>query len=161
MKLALRDDLKVDANAVVAQTGPAQHAGSGGHEEFGTRYAGMGLQILIRDSGEVTILDLRGTSTLDSGGSELLRGQMQRLSDHGACNLLLNVEGLTQVDSSGISVLVETYVFLRRNGGNLKLLRPRDRVSMVLKLFRLLDIIPNFESEALALASFPQNPERL
>jgi anti-sigma B factor antagonist len=121
----------------------------------------MGLQILIRDSGEVTILDLRGTSTIDSGGSELLRGQMQRLSDDGACNLLLNVEGLTQVDSSGISVLVETYVSLRRNGGNLKLLRPRDRVRMVLKLFRLLDIIPNFESEALALASFPQNPEQL
>jgi anti-sigma B factor antagonist len=114
----------------------------------------MGLQILIRESGEVTILDLRGTSTLDSGGSELLRGQMQRLFDNGTCNLLLNIEDLTQVDSSGLSVLVETYVCLRRNGGNLKLLRPRDRVRMVLKLFRLLDIIPNFENEALALASF-------
>jgi len=56
--------------------------------------------------------------------------------------------------SSGISVLVETYVSLRRNGGNLQLLRSRDRVRMVLKLFRFLDIIPNFENEALALASF-------
>ena len=114
----------------------------------------MGLQILIRESDEVTILDLRGTSTLDGGGSELLREQLQRLFDNGACNLLLNVGELTQMDSSGISVLVETYVSLRRNGGNLKLLRPRDRVRMVLNLFRLLDIIPNFENEALALASF-------
>jgi anti-sigma B factor antagonist len=114
----------------------------------------MGLQISIRESGEVTILDLRGTSTLDNGGSELLREQLGQLFDNGACNLLLNVEELTQVDSSGISVLVETYVSLRRNGGNLKLLRPRDRVRMVLKLFRLLDIIPNFENEAQALASF-------
>jgi anti-anti-sigma factor len=114
----------------------------------------MGLQILIRESGEVTILDLRGTSTLDGGGSKLLRRQLQRLLENGACNLLLNLEELTQMDSSGISVLVETYVSLRRNGGNLKLLRPRDRVRMVLKLLRLLDIIPNFENEALALASF-------
>jgi len=52
------------------------------------------------------------------------------------------------------TLLVETYVSLRRNGGNLKLLRPRGRVRMVLKLFRLLDIIPNFENEALAFASF-------
>ena len=114
----------------------------------------MGLQILIRESGEVTILDLRGTSTLDSGGSELLSGQLRRLFDNGVCNLLLNVEELRQVDSSGISVLVEAYVSLRRNGGNLKLLRPRDRVRMVLKLFRLLDTIPSFEDEAQALASF-------
>jgi anti-anti-sigma factor len=114
----------------------------------------MGLQILIRESAEVTILDLRGTSTLDGGGSELLREQLQRLFDNGACNLLLNVEELTQLDSSGISVLVETYITLRRNGGNLKLLRPRDRVRMVLKLFRLLDIIPNFENEAQAIESF-------
>jgi anti-sigma B factor antagonist len=114
----------------------------------------MGLQILIRECGKVTILDLRGTSTVDSGGSELLRGQLRRLFDNGAYNLLLNVEELTQVDSSGISVLVETYVSLRRNGGNLKLLRPRNRVRMVLKLVRLLDTIPNFEDEAQALASF-------
>ena len=70
------------------------------------------------------------------------------------CNLLFNLEGLTQVDSSGISVLVETYLSVRPSGGNLKLLRLRNRVRMVLNLFRLLDIIPNFADETQALASF-------
>ena len=101
----------------------------------------------------MTILDLGGTCTLDSG-SERLSGQLRRLFNNGVCNLVFNLEGLTQVDSSGISVLVETYLSVRRNGGNLKLLRLGNRVRMVLNLFRLLDIIPNFEDETQALASF-------
>ncbi len=113
----------------------------------------MRIEISIRESDEVTILDLRGTCTLD-GGSKQLSGQLRRLLSDGVCNLLFNLEGLTQVDSSGISVLVETYLSVRRNGGNLKLLRLRNRVRMVLNLFRLLDIIPNFEDETQALASF-------
>jgi len=113
----------------------------------------MLIEISIRESGKVTILDLRGTCTLD-GGSEQLSGQLRRLFNNGVCNLVFNLEGLTQVDSSGISVLVETYLSVRRNGGNLKLLCPGNRVRMVLNLFRLLDIIPNFEDETQALASF-------
>jgi anti-sigma B factor antagonist len=113
----------------------------------------MLIEISIRESGKVTILDLRGTCTLD-GGSEQLSGQLRRLFNNGVCNLVFNLEALTQVDSSGISVLVETYLSVRRNGGNLKLLRPGNRVRMVLNLFRLLDIIPNFEDETQALASF-------
>jgi len=113
----------------------------------------MRIEISIRESGEVTILDLGGTCTLD-GGSEQLSGQLRRLLSNGVSNLLLNLERLTQVDSSGISVLVEAYLSVRRNGGNLKLLRLRNRVRMVLNLFRLLDIIPNFENETQALASF-------
>jgi stage II sporulation protein AA (anti-sigma F factor antagonist) len=76
------------------------------------------------------------------------------LSDNGVNNLLLNVEKLTQVNSSCIGVVVRAYVSLRRKGGSLKLLRPRDRVKMVLNVFHLLDTIPNFEDEGQALASF-------
>jgi anti-sigma B factor antagonist len=113
----------------------------------------MRIGISIRESGEVTILDLRGRCTLD-GGSEQLSGQLRRLFNNGVCNLLFNLEGLTHVDSSGIGVLVETYLSVRRSGGNLKLLGLRNRVRMVLNLFRLLDIIPSFADETQALASF-------
>ena len=68
--------------------------------------------------------------------------------------MLLNIENLTQVDSSCLGVLTRAYVLLRRKGGSIKLLRPRDRVKMVLNVFHLLETIPNFEDEAQALASF-------
>jgi anti-anti-sigma factor len=114
----------------------------------------VGLQISIRESAGVTILDLRGRSTIDGGESELLGSCLKELVASGVRKLLLNLADLTQVDSSGVGVIVGTYVSLKRQGGELKLLCPCGRVLEVLTLFRLLGTIPSFEDEAQALASF-------
>jgi len=118
----------------------------------------VSLQISIRESADVTILDLRGRSTIDGGESELLDSRLKELVASGVRKLLLNLVDLTQVDSSGIGVIVGTYVSLKRQGGDLKLLCPCGRVLEVLTVFRLLDTIPSFEDEAQAMASFrPQS----
>jgi anti-sigma B factor antagonist len=114
----------------------------------------MGLHISIRESGDVTVMDLRGRSTIDSGESELLSSRLQELVAKGMRKLLLNIGDLSQVDSSGVSIMIETYVSLKRHGGDLKLLCPSGRVLQVLAVFHLLDIIPSFDDEAQALASF-------
>ena len=114
----------------------------------------MGLQISIRETGDVTVLDLCGRSTIDDGSSELLSSQLRKLVASGVRKLLLNLINLTQVDSSGISVIVGTYVSLKRQGGELKLLCPCGRVLEVLTVFHLLSTIPTFEDEAQAVASF-------
>ena len=118
----------------------------------------VGLQISIREIGDVTVVDLRGRSTMDDGSSGLLNGQLRKLAASGVRKLLLNLVNLIQVDSSGISVIVGTYVSLKRQGGDLKLLCPCGRVLEVLTVFHLLNTIPTFEDEAQALASFrPQS----
>ena len=99
-------------------------------------------------------MDLQGRSTISGGESELLSGHLQELVTKGVRKLLLNIGDLSQVDSSGVSVIIETYVSLKRHGGGLKLLRPGGRVLQVLNVFRLLDIIPIFDYEAQAVASF-------
>ena len=117
----------------------------------------MGLQISIRTSGDVTILDLRGRSTID-GESELLDNRLRKLIANGVRRMLLNLTDLTQVDSSGVGVIIDTYVSLKDQGGDLKLLCPRGRVREVLRVLRLLEIIPYFENETKALVSFrPQS----
>jgi anti-anti-sigma factor len=117
----------------------------------------VGLQISIRESGDVTILDLHGRSTID-GESELLDNRLRKLIANGVRRVLLNLADLTQVDSSGVGVIIDTYVSLRDQGGDLKLLCPRGRVREVLRVLRLLEIIPYFENETKALASFrPQS----
>jgi anti-sigma B factor antagonist len=114
----------------------------------------VGLQVSIRKSGNITILDVRGRSTVDSGESELLGSHLQELVANGVRKLLLNLAELTQVDSSGISIIVGTYVSLRRQGGDLRLLCPRGRVLEVFNVLHLLETIPSFEDEAQAVASF-------
>jgi anti-sigma B factor antagonist len=114
----------------------------------------VGLQISIRKSGDVTILDLRGRSTIDSGESKLLSSRLEELLANGVRNLLLNVTDLTQIDSSGLNVIIATYISLRGQGGDLRFLGPRGRVLEVFRVVRLLEFIPSFEDEAQALASF-------
>ena len=114
----------------------------------------MALQISTREAADVTILDLCGRATIDGGESELLGGHLKKLVASGVRKLLLNLANLTQVDSSGVSIIVETYVSLKRQGGDLKLLSPEDRVLEVLTVLRLLKVIPSFEDEAQALTSF-------
>ena len=113
----------------------------------------VGLQISSRKSGDVTVLELQGRSTI-GGESELLSKHLQKLVSKGVRKLLLNMADLTQVDSSGVSIIVETYVSLKHRGGDLKLLRPDGRVLEVFNELHLLEIIPSFEDETQALASF-------
>ena len=114
----------------------------------------MGLQISSRENGDVSVLDLRGRSTIDTGESESLSKHLRDLTVSGKRKLLLNLLNLSQIDSSGVSIIIEMYVSLKRRGGELKLLAPRGRVLRVLRVFRLLDVIPSFEDEAQALESF-------
>lgn len=114
----------------------------------------MGLQISIREHGDVSVVDLDGKSTINGGESELLSKRLRDLAVNGKRKLLLNLVKLTQMDSSGISIIVETFVSLKHRNGELKLLSPRGRVLQVLTVFRLLEVIPRFEDEAQALASF-------
>jgi anti-anti-sigma factor len=113
----------------------------------------VGLQISTRESGDVTILDLRGRATIGDD-SDVLIGHLNKLVATGVPKLLLNLMDVTQLDSSGISAIVGTYVSLGRQGGSLKLLCPRGRVRAVLRVVRLPEIIPTFEDETQALASF-------
>src|SRR6516225_8460438 len=112
-----------------------------------------GLQISIRKSGDVTIVDLRGKFTANDGESEV-RSRLEKLVGNGVHKLLLNLTDLTQIDSSGVSVIAETYVSLKQQGGRLRLLGPRGRVLQVLTVLRLLEIVESFEDEAQALGSF-------
>jgi anti-anti-sigma factor len=116
----------------------------------------VALQISIREYGDVSLLDLEGRSTIDSGESDLLGKYLRDLVANGKRRFLLNLVNLSQVDSSGVGILVEMYVSLKRRGGELKLLSPSPRVLEVLGVYRLLDVIPSFADESQALASFQQ-----
>jgi anti-sigma B factor antagonist len=111
------------------------------------------LQIATRISGDVTIVNLQGKAIIGPN-TDLLSRHLRKLAANGVRKLLLNLADLEQVDSSGIAAILGTYASLLREGGSLKLLRPTDRVREVLVVMRLLNIIPTFEDEVEALASF-------
>lgn len=113
----------------------------------------MTLELAKRESGDVTIVDLRGRCTLGEE-TELLGRDLKKLTDGGCRKILLNLTELLQIDSTGVSTIVAVYVSLRRLKGELKLLHPTGRVQTVLEVTHMLQVIPNFEDEAKAVASF-------
>jgi anti-anti-sigma regulatory factor len=63
----------------------------------------VGLQISIRESADITILDLMGRSTINGRESDLLDSRLRQLVANGVRKLLLNLADLTQVDSTGVA----------------------------------------------------------
>jgi len=113
----------------------------------------VSLQISIREAAGVTIVDLEGRATIGAD-NDLLNSNLRKLVVNGARNLLLNLEDLTQVDSSSIGTIAGTFVSVSRQGGTLKLLHPRGRVRAALDVMKWCEYIHTFEDEAQALASF-------
>jgi len=113
----------------------------------------VGLQILMRKSGNVTILDMRGR-ILIGASNDSFEAELRKLAESRQCAVLLNLAGVTQMDSSGISTMVRSYITLTRDGGSLKLLNPTGHVREILTITHLDKSLPIFKDEAHALASF-------
>ena len=115
----------------------------------------MALQIAIRESGEVTLVDLKGSATISDGEYDFLRVKLEELLAGGVCHLLLNLADLTHVDSAGFSIIAKVCVSLRDQGGDLRFIAPSGgRALKAFKVLPLLDMIPTFDNENDALASF-------
>lgn len=117
------------------------------------------LNIRNREIGDVTILDLAGQISLGGGNVELRAGLRQTLAE-GKENILLNLEKVSYIDSSGLGELIAGYVALQKNGGTLKLLRLSAKVQELMMITKLITVFEMFESEDEAVSSFQIHSER-
>ncbi|HYK21988.1 MAG TPA: STAS domain-containing protein [Pyrinomonadaceae bacterium] len=111
------------------------------------------LDVSERQAGDVTILDLSGEVRIGDS-SVALRDTIRRLADGGKNKLLLNLAGVKYIDSSGIGELIASYATIRRQSGQLKLLKLTDRVQNLLVITKLLTVFDSYEDESEALKSF-------
>lgn len=113
----------------------------------------MDLSYDVRESGGTTILDLKGRLTL---GEECaaLRKEVAKLIEEGRKDILLNLAGVSRVDSSGIGTLVETVILAAKAGGGLKLVSIPRLLHNSLVIHRLLQAFEIYTSEEEALSSF-------
>ena len=112
------------------------------------------MRIDVRGSRGVTILDIDGRMTVDASRDVSLADFVRDLARGGRRYVLVNLEHVSSIDSTGVRDLVEAYVTLTRQSGSLKLVHLPDRVRNVLTITRLLSILEAFDQEADAVASF-------
>ena len=106
-----------------------------------------------RQAGDVTVLDMSGKITIGEG-SVALRAAIRRLLEESKKRILLNLAGISYVDSSGIGELVSSYTAINKEGGQLKLLNLTQKIQDLLTITKLLTVFDVYDSEADALNSF-------
>ena len=111
------------------------------------------LNIRERQAGDVTVLDLEGKVTIGEG-NVTLRSAVRRLVEAGKKKVLLNLSGVSYMDSSGIGELVSSHTTITREQGQLKLLGLTAKIRDLLAITKLLTVFDAYENESEALNSF-------
>jgi anti-sigma B factor antagonist len=113
----------------------------------------MALKMTVRMSANVAIVDLSGRLTLgEPVGS--LRDTLKDMISRGQSNILLNLAGVSYIDSSGLGELVGGYATVGNRGGRLKLLHVQDRVHELMQITKLYTVFETFTDEGQAIQSF-------
>jgi anti-sigma B factor antagonist len=100
----------------------------------------------------VVVLTLKGRLTV--GEASAVREQCTVVAANGNVNVLLNLEHVEYIDSTGLGALVICFTSLKKAGGALKLVNPNKRNVELLLLTKLHTIFEVFADEQDAVNSF-------
>ena len=111
------------------------------------------MHVEIRKAGDVVLVDLSGK--LSTGlGDQILHDTVDELLAEGWKKILLNLSGVSFIDSAGVGELVAGLRTAQRLGAAVKLLNVSPKVHSTLYIARLLPIFELYSDEAEALKQF-------
>jgi anti-sigma B factor antagonist len=111
------------------------------------------MKATTRDANGVEIIKLDGKITIGAGDQQL-RDVIANAVSNGKNKILLDLSGVTTIDSSGIGELVGSYTTVTNRGGKLKLLHLPAKLNELLHVTQLITVFEVYEKEDEALASF-------
>ena len=113
----------------------------------------MSLKIDIRETADATILDISGRVTLGESLADLRDSVREALAGDQK-NILLNLAGVSYIDSSGLGQLIGSYATVANRGGQMKILNLQKRVNDLMQITKLLTVFEAYTNEEAALRSF-------
>ena len=112
----------------------------------------MALSLNTRKVDGVVIVDMSGRLTIGEPVLSL-REAVKRFVDDGSLKFVLNLGGVTYIDSSGLGELVTTYTSLKNREGDVNLLNLTKRAKDLLQMTKLLTVFDTYEDEAAAIGA--------
>ena len=94
---------------------------------------------LQQTQGEVVVVTPSGR--LDSAGAPVFRAQMQALVEEGNARLVVDLEDVPFIDSTGLGTLIAGIKLTRASGGDLRIARPKAAIMLALDLSGLKRIL--------------------
>ena len=113
----------------------------------------LSLQMEQRESEGIVILDLKGKLVLGAGDVSL-RQRLQELREAGHLNVILNLKGVTEIDTSALGTLVFCSTKFQEAGGKLVLLNLTPKHTELSNAVKLSTAFEIYEDELSAVNSF-------
>ena len=110
------------------------------------------IDITARDEGEITVVDIEGK--MNTGASPDAEKFLNALLEDGVTKILLNLENLDFIASTGLRVILATGKKLAGVSGKLAICSPNLTVMDVLKMSGFSQMFNVFDSEEEALSNF-------
>lgn len=104
------------------------------------------------DMGEIAVLRISGV--IDSETVERFGEALEEVFLDGCYNIVLDIEGLSYINTAGLSIIADAYKKCSQNKGALKILRAAEAIRELLDVVRFTKIIEMYESEEEAVGSF-------
>lgn len=111
------------------------------------------MKIIERHVGDVAILDLEGKITIGKG-DVAVREAVHTAIGAGAKKVVLNMSGVSTIDSAGVGELVSAYTTVTNRGGKLRLMNLPSKVADILQITQLITVFDVYDNEDEAVASF-------
>lgn len=109
----------------------------------------------------ITQRQVDGTSIVDLDGKILIGETNRQLHEAiyelialGKNRVILNLDKVTSIDSSGLGEIVASFSTLAKAGGTLKLINMPERVTDIMTVTKLYTVFDVYESETEAVNSF-------
>jgi anti-sigma B factor antagonist len=113
----------------------------------------VAIEIGRREREGIVILDLQGRITAGEESGEV-RDQLRQLAAAGTANVILNLQEVDYIDSTGLGALVMGHTALRKAGGRLTLEHLNEPQMELLVLTKLSTVFDSYSDEQQAVNSF-------
>jgi len=111
------------------------------------------MEMTRREQDGVVIFDLHGELRGGPADEKIFKNGVQEAIDENKRKILLNLQDLKWVNSTGLGFIVAVFHSMRDAGGELKMCSPNDRIAHIFKTTRFDKVIEIFASEDEALSS--------
>jgi anti-sigma B factor antagonist len=113
------------------------------------------MKISRREEGDVVLIEPKGKITIGEG-DVLLREEITSLLAEDKKKLVLDLGGISYMDSAGVGELVSVYTSVKNRGGELKLSCLTKKIKDLLQITQLMTIFDTYETTQEAVSAFKQ-----
>jgi anti-sigma B factor antagonist len=114
----------------------------------------MALKISTHEAGVVTVVSCSGRIVFGEEAADLrdvVKGVLAR-----AKQIVIDLSGVSYIDSGGLGTLVGLYTSARNQGGEIKLSNLTQRVHDQLQITKLITVFECYDNEQAAVNAFPR-----